>query len=154
LACFFKFSSSTLEPDLHNSIAFSKTCALQPHSSSSSDLASGRLSHVGHRCLVGGLHMPESLLLFGAHDGHTLLSLAMHGVGWGLQWLIYGWVVPVTARVRHAPASPAESVAVSSASSHFLVFFFYIVLCILLISSSTFCLCIAQILLKFLLARC
>jgi len=39
LAGFFKFSSSTLEPDLHNSIPFFKTRAPQPHSPSSSTLA-------------------------------------------------------------------------------------------------------------------
>jgi hypothetical protein len=99
------------------------------------------------------LHALESLLLFGARDGHDPLSLAMHGVGWGLQWLIYDWVVQVMARIRHASLSPTESAAVSTADSLFLVFSCF-VLCIPLVSSDTSCLCIAQILLKFLLARC
>jgi len=125
LAGSFKFSSSILEPDLHNFVSFSKTHALQPCSTSSSAPASGSSGHVGRRCPARGLHAPESLLLFGACDSHAPPSLAMHDVVWGLRWSIYGWVVPVTASVLHAPPSPTESAAVSTASSLFFEFFFF-----------------------------
>jgi len=153
LARVFKFSSSPLKLDLHNFFAFSKTRAPQLHSPSSSDPTAESSGHVGHWCPAHHLHALESLLLFEARDGHAPLSLAMHGVGWGLQWLIYYWVVQVTARVRHASLSPTESAVVSTANSLFLVFSCF-VLCIPLVSSDTSCLCIAQILLEFLLARC
>jgi hypothetical protein len=59
--------------------------------------------------VIGLRHAPESLLLFGARVGYAPPFLAVHGVGWGLRWSILCWVVPVTARVLHAPPSPAES---------------------------------------------
>jgi hypothetical protein len=66
LADFSRFSSSTLDPDLHNSVAFSKTHAPQPCSPSSAALAVGSSGHVSCWCPACGLHVPESLLLFGA----------------------------------------------------------------------------------------
>jgi hypothetical protein len=117
-----------LEPDLHTSVAFFKTRVLQPHSPSSSTPATGSIGHVGRRCSTRGLHAPESLLLLSARDGHASPFLAVHGGGWGQQWSIYGWVVPVTARVLHKPLSLAHSAAVSSAGSLFLDFFFFIFL--------------------------
>jgi hypothetical protein len=105
----FKISSSTLEPDLHTSGAYSKTRAPQPRSPSSFAPAAGSSGHVDNRIPARGRHAPESLLLFGAFVGHVPTFLAVHGVGWGLQWSILCWVVPVTARVLHTPPSPAES---------------------------------------------
>jgi len=123
LAPFFKFSSSTLEPNLHNSIAFFKTRALQLRSPSSSAPAAGSTGHIGRQCSARGLHTPKSLLLFGTHDGHTPSFLTVHGIEWGLQWSIYSWVVLVTARVLHSPPSPTESATVSTASNMFFDFF-------------------------------
>jgi hypothetical protein len=59
----------------------------------------------------------------------------------------------VTASVLYAPPSPAESTSSSTAGSLFLDFFCFL-LCIPLVSSGTVCLCIAQILLEFLLVSC
>jgi hypothetical protein len=59
----------------------------------------------------------------------------------------------VTARVFHVPPSPADSASSSIVGSLFLSFFCF-VLCIPFVSSGTVCLCIAQILLKFLLVGC
>jgi hypothetical protein len=81
LAGFPQISSSLLEPDLHNSVVFSKTRAPQPCSLSSSDPAAGSSGHESSQCLARGLHALESLLLFGARDGHAPLSLAAHGAG-------------------------------------------------------------------------
>jgi len=149
---FKKNSSSTLEPDLDNSVAFFKTRAPQLRSMSLSTPATGSTCHVGCWCPARGLHVPESLSLFGARDGHVLPFLAIHGVGWGLRWSTNGWVAPVTTRVLHAPSSPAESATVSTAGSLFLRFF---LLCVVYSPcfSCTVCLCIAQILLKILLVR-
>jgi hypothetical protein len=132
LAGFFKFSSSTLEPDLPNSVAFSKTSAPQPRSPSSFAPTAESLGHIGRWCPARGMHELESFLLFGARDGHALPSLAVHGVGWGLRWNSLLSLLPAT----------------------FFLGFFCFVLCIPFVSSSTVCLCIAQILLEFLLARC
>jgi hypothetical protein len=85
----------------------------QPRSSSSSAPAAGSSGHVGNRFPARGRHEPESLLLFGARVGHAPPFLVVHGVGWGLRWSIYCWVVPVTAHVLRAPPSPAESATVS-----------------------------------------
>jgi hypothetical protein len=57
------------------------------------------------------------------------------------------------ARVLHAPPFPAESASASTTGSLFLGFFCF-VLYIPLVSFSTVCLCVAQILLEFLLAGC
>jgi hypothetical protein len=153
LAGFFKFSSSTLEPDLHNSVAFFKTHVPQSRSPSSSTPITGSTGHVGRRCLAHGLHASESLLLFGARDRHAPPFLAVHGVGWGLQWSIYGWVVSVMARVLHALLSPAESATISTVSN---LFFGFFLLCVVYFPyfSYTVCLCITQILLEFLLTKC
>jgi hypothetical protein len=48
---------------------------------SSSAPVAGSSSHGGRRCPAHGLHAPESLLLFGARDGHAPLLLAVHGTG-------------------------------------------------------------------------
>jgi hypothetical protein len=151
LAGFFKFSSSTLELDLHNSVTFFKTRAPQLRSLSSFAPATRSTGHVGCWCPARGLHVPESLLLFGARDGHVLPFLPIHGVGWSLRWSTDGWVASVTTRVLHAPSSPVESAIVSTAGSLFLRFF---LLCVVYSHcfSCTVCLCIAKILLKFLLA--
>jgi len=109
----------------------------------------GSTGHVGRRCPTSGLHTLESLLLFGARDGHAPPFLAVHGGEWGLRWLIYSWVVPVTACVLHPPSSPADSAPVSSVGSLFS--FFFSCFCVVYSSyfSCTVCLCIAQILLEF-----
>jgi hypothetical protein len=103
-----------------------------------------RLGHVSRRCLARASHVPKSLLLFGALDGHVLLSLAVHGVGWGLRWSIYGWVVLVTARVLHASPPSAESAAVSRSVAFFWVF--SVLCCVFLLFPSVQSVCV---LLKF-----
>jgi hypothetical protein len=108
----------------------------------------GSTGHVGRRCPTSGLHTLESLLLFGAHDGHAPPFLAVHGGEWGLRWLIYSWVVPVTACVLHPLSSPADSAPVSSVGSLFSFFLFFFpafVLCIPLIFPVQY----ACVLLKF-----
>jgi hypothetical protein len=75
------FSSSTLDPNLHNSVALSKTRVPQPCSSSSSAQVAGCSGHDGRRCSARDLHAPESLLFFGERDGHAPLSLATHSAG-------------------------------------------------------------------------
>jgi hypothetical protein len=76
---FFQISSSLLEPDLHNSVVFSKTRAPQPCSPSLSAPVAGSSGHGGRQCPARGLHASERLLLFGARDGHAPLLLAVHG---------------------------------------------------------------------------
>jgi hypothetical protein len=83
LARFFKISSSTLEPNLYNSVVYSMTHAPQPRSPSPSPPAAGSSSHVDRQCPGRGLHAPESLLLFGPCVGHIPPYLAVHDVGWG-----------------------------------------------------------------------
>jgi hypothetical protein len=122
-----------LELDLHTSVAFFKICALQLRSPSLSTPAAGSIGHVGRRCPARGLHALESLLLFGACDGHASPFLAVHGGGWGQQWSIYGWIVLVTACVLHVPPSPADSTPVSYAGSLFLDFFFLHLCCVFLL---------------------
>jgi hypothetical protein len=88
LAGFVNISSSTLEPDLHTSDDYSKTRATQPCSLSSSAPAAGSLGHVSNRSPAHGRHAPESLLLFGARVGYAPPFLAVHGVGWGLRYVV------------------------------------------------------------------
>jgi hypothetical protein len=65
----------------------------------------------------------RALCSFGARDGHAPPFSGLARWGWGLRRLIFGWVVLVTARVPHAPPSPAEFASVSSAGTvlHFLL---------------------------------
>jgi hypothetical protein len=143
---FFKFSSSTLEPALHNSVTFFKTRTLQLHSSSSSAPATRSTGHVGCWCPARGLHAPKSLLLFGTREGHALPFLAVHGVGWALRWSIYGWVESVTTRVLHMPPSPTESATIFTAGSLLFEFFFFF--------SSTLCCVFPLFILYNLLVYC
>lgn len=76
---FFQISSSLLESDLHNSVDFFKTHVPQLCSPSSSALVTKSSGHGDRRCPAHGLHAPESMLLFGARDGHAPLLLAVHG---------------------------------------------------------------------------
>jgi hypothetical protein len=79
--------------------------------------------------------------------------VAMHCEGWVLRPSIYGWVLSVTARVLYASSSPVKFASVSTANGLFWVFS---CLCVVYSScfSNTVCVCITQILLEFLLARC
>jgi hypothetical protein len=65
-----------LELDLHTTVAFFKSRALQPCFPSVSAESKG---HVGCRYPAHGLHAPESLLLFGTCSGHAPPFLAVHG---------------------------------------------------------------------------
>jgi hypothetical protein len=124
LAGFFKFSSSTLGPDLHNCVAFFKTRPPQLRFTSSFAPAAGSTGYVGVL-------------------DHALPFLALHGVGWGLRWSIYSWVVPLTTRVLHVLPSPVESAVVSTAGSLFFGFFLLCVLyspCFLVYNLHVYCL--------------
>jgi hypothetical protein len=112
LAGLFKIWSSSLVPDLHSSGVYFMTRAPQRRSPSSSAPDAGSSGHGGNRFPARGRHAPECLSLFGARVGHVPPFLAVHGVGWGLRWSFLCWVVPGTARVLHAPPSPADSAIV------------------------------------------
>jgi hypothetical protein len=120
---FFDFSV----PDLLNPVAFLKTHAPQPHSLTSSAPSAGSTSHAGRQSPARGLHTLESSLLFGVRDGHASLFSGHARWGWGLRWLIYGWVALVTAHVLHALPSPAVSAPASTAGS--LIFVVSVCLC-------------------------
>jgi hypothetical protein len=93
-----------LVPDLLNPVAFSRTRAPQPRSPTSSAPSAGSPGHAGRQSPARGLHAPESSLLFGARDSHAPHFSGQARWGWGLRWLICGWVASVT-----APASTAGS---------------------------------------------
>jgi hypothetical protein len=111
--CFFQDTSS--------SAAFSSSFAP----------AAWSTGHAGGRSSASGLNAPESLLLFDACDGHAPPFSDRARWGWGLRWLIYGWMV--TARVIRAPSYLAESAPAFYAGS-FVFWFFCFVLCISLFS--------------------
>jgi membrane protein YdbS with pleckstrin-like domain len=92
-------------------------------------------------------------LLFDARDGHALPFSSRARWGWRLRWLIYSWVVMVTARVIHSPPYLAESAPAFFAGS-FVFWFFCFVFVYFFVFSCTVYLCIAQILLNFVLAKC
>jgi hypothetical protein len=140
---FFDFS----EPDLHNLVAFFKALAL------SRVLLRWPISVVGVWRVAYTHQRAHCSLAPVTATLHHFLAVHDGDGGYGGRWLIYGWVVPVTARVLHAPPSPAKSVPASSTGSLvFLVFLLYVVYS--LVFSYTVCMCIAQNLLKFLLDKC
>jgi hypothetical protein len=104
--------SSFLEPDLHCSGVKFRTRAPLRRPPSSSAPAAGSSGHDGSRFPARGRHATEGLSLFGARFGHVPSFLAVHGVGWGHRWSYLCWVIPGTARVLHAPPSPADSASV------------------------------------------
>lgn len=137
-----------LVPDLLNPVAFSKTRAPQPRSPTSSAPSSESPGHAGRQSPTRGLHAPESSWLFGARDSHAPRFSGRARWGWGRRWPICGWVASVTARVGHAPPSPAVPAPASTTGSLILLL---LSVCVVyfLVSSCTVCLCITQILLEF-----
>jgi hypothetical protein len=131
----FKIWSSSLVPDLLSSGVYIMTRAPQRRSLSSSAPAAGSSGHGGSRFPACGRHAPEGLSLFGARVGHVPPFLAVHGVGWGQRWSFLCWVRPGTARVLHAPPSPADSSIVFCRKLLWVFLFsMYIPMCLLCIT--------------------
>jgi hypothetical protein len=102
------------------------------------------IDRIGRRSLARGPHTPGSLCCLILCEGHAPPFQALPGGAWGLRRQIFCWVLSVAARVNFFAPLPATCFWVFSA------FMFVYSPCF----SGTICFCIAQILLKFLLARC